>query len=130
MTTSQEQWLNPTEFANRYNRSRPLDKDFMPLDPSFVKLLCEQGKLEHSVLPSHDGRKKDVYKIPENQLEVIDILLNDESKDPKPENGILVSEEKLMNSFEVAKFLSLVSIHVWYLIKNEKIPCSVFVLMQ
>ena len=76
MTVSKEAFLSPTEFANRYNSTRPLDEDFMPLEPSYVKFLCDQGKITYSVLPSHDGRKNDVYMIPESQLEEVDILLN------------------------------------------------------
>jgi predicted transcriptional regulator len=76
MTVSKEAFLSPTEFANRYNRTRPIDEDFMPLEPSYVKFLCDQGKITYSVLPSHDGRKNDVYMIPENQIEEVDILLN------------------------------------------------------
>ena len=76
MTVSKEAFLSPTEFANRYNSTRPLDEDFMPLEPSYVKFLCDRGKITYSVLPAHDGRKKDVYMIPESQLEEVDILLN------------------------------------------------------
>lgn len=76
MTVSKEAFLSPTEFANRYNSTRPIDESFMPLEPSYVKFLCDQEKITHSVLPAHDGRKNDVYMIPESQLEEVDILLN------------------------------------------------------
>lgn len=98
MMVSKEQFITATEFANRYNKSRPIDKDFMPLEPSFVKLLCEQGKLEHSTLPARDGRKKDIYMIPEHELETVDVILNS-SKAVKDEPG------RLMDVKEVAEFL-------------------------
>lgn len=98
MMVSKEQFITATEFANRYNKSRPIDKDFMPLEPSFVKLLCEQGKLEHSTLPAHDGRKKDIYMIPEHELETVDVILN---------GNTAVKEEpgRAMDVKEVAEFL-------------------------
>lgn len=98
MMVSKEQFITATEFANRYNKSRPIDKDFTPLEPSFVKLLCEQGKLEHSTLPARDGRKKDVYMIPEHELETVDVILNG-NKTVKDEPG------RLMDANEVAEFL-------------------------
>ena len=98
MMVSKEQFITATEFANRYNKSRPVDKDFMPLEPSFVKLLCEQGKLEHSTLPAHDGRKKDIYMIPEHELETVEVILNGD-KAVKEEPG------RVMEVKEVAAFL-------------------------
>lgn len=98
MMVSKEQFITATEFANRYNKSRPIDKDFMPLEPSFVKLLCEQGKLEHSTLPAHDGRKKDIYMIPEHELETVEVILNGD-KAVKNEQG------RVMEVKEVAEFL-------------------------
>ena len=98
MMVSKEQFITVTEFANRYNKSRPVDKNFMPLEPSFVKLLCEQGKLEHSTLPARDGRKKDIFMIPEHELDTVDVILN---------GNTAVKEEpgRVMDVKEVAEFL-------------------------
>ena len=114
MMVSKEQFITAIEFANRYNKSRPIDKDFMPLEPSFVKLLCEQDKLEHSTLPARDGRKKDIYMIPEHELETIDVILN---------GGEVVKEEpaKTMNASEVAEFLGLTKTYVCALAQRGKL---------
>lgn len=114
MTVSKEAFLSPTEFANRYNRTRPLDEDFMPLEPSYVKFLCDQGKITYSVLPSHDGRKKDVYMIPEYELETIDIILNGD-KAVKDEPG------RVMDTNEVAEFLGRSRADVWLLAREGKL---------
>ena len=114
MMVSKEQFITATEFANRYNKSRPIDKDFMPLEPSFVKLLCEQGKLEHSTLPARDGRKKDVYMIPEHELETVEVILNGD-KAIKEEPG------KAMNTNEVAAFLELHKNNVAALVRSGKL---------
>ena len=114
MMVSKEQFITATEFANRYNKSRPIDKDFMPLEPSFVKLLCEQGKIEHSTLPAHDGRKKDIYMIPEHELETVEVILNGNT-DIKEEPA------KTMTTNEVAAFLGLNRNYVCKLVSDGKI---------
>lgn len=114
MMVSKEQFITATEFANRYNKSRPIDKDFMPLEPSFVKLLCEQGKLEHSTLPARDGRKKDVYMIPEHELETVDVILNGD-KAVKEEPG------RVMDTEEVATFLEIHKNNVAALVRKGKL---------
>ncbi len=72
-TIEDPKYLPIAEFCKRYNNGRP---ESMKLEPSFVKFLCEQKSIEYSELPSHDGRKNDVYMIPEYELEKVDILLN------------------------------------------------------
>jgi len=72
-TIEDPKYLPIAEFCKRYNNGRP---ESMKLEPSFVKFLCEQKTIEHSELPSHDGRKNDVCMIPEYELEKVDILLN------------------------------------------------------
>jgi len=72
-TVEETKFLPLTDFCKRYNEGRP---ESMKLEPSFVKLLCDQKSIEHSELPSHDGRKNDVYMIPEYELDKVDILLN------------------------------------------------------
>ena len=114
MMVSKEQFITVTEFANRYNKSRPVDKDFMPLEPSFVKLLCEQGKIEHSTLPAHDGRKKDIYMIPEHELETVDVILNGD-KAVKEEPG------RVMDTEEVATFLEIHKNNVAALVRKGKL---------
>ena len=118
MMVSKEQFITATEFANRYNRSRPIDKDFMPLEPSFVKLLCEQGKLEHSTLPARDGRKKDIYMIPEHELETIDILLNANEAIEKKE------PVRTMSTTEVASFLNTSNTYVAALVRSGKLKVA------
>jgi hypothetical protein len=114
MTPSKEKSINITEFANLYNRTRPLGKDFMPLEPSFLKLLCEQGKIRYSELPAHDGRKKDVIMIPESELDTVDILLNgDEAIEKGP--------AKTMSTEEVATFLDIHKNNVAYLVRKGKL---------
>lgn len=117
MMVSKEQFITTTEFANRYNKSRPIDKDFMPLEPSFVKLLCEQGKLEHSTLPARDGRKKDIYMIPEHELETVEVILNGDKA---------VKEEpaRMMSTEEVAAFLGAHISYVNVLIRKGKLKAQ------
>ena len=118
MMVSKEQYITTTEFANRYNKTRPIDKNFMPLEPSFVKLLCDQGKLEHSTLPARDGRKSDVYMIPEHELETIDILLNaDEAIDKK-------EPARTMSTTEVASFLNTSNTYVAALVRSGKLKVA------
>ena len=114
MTVSKEEFMTTTEFANRYNKSRPVDENFMPLEPSFVKLLCEQGKIEHSTLPARDGRKKDIYVIPEHELETVDVILNGD-KAVKDEPG------GVMEVKEVAEFLGRSTGNVWALAREGKL---------
>jgi excisionase family DNA binding protein len=117
MTPSKEKSINITEFANLYNRTRPLGKDFMPLEPSFLKLLCEQGKIRYSELPAHDGRKKDVIMIPESELDTVDILLNgDEAIEKGP--------TKTMTTKEVAEFLGTEKTYVCNIARNGKLKSA------
>lgn len=107
MGPSKEQNISITEFANRYNETRPLGKDFMPLEPSYVKLLCEQGHIRHSTLPAHDGRKKETIMIPESELDTVDILLNgDEAVEAKPTEDE-PKERELLTSKETAEILGV-----------------------
>ncbi len=69
------------------------------IDEGFVKLLCDQGKVEHSVVPAYDGRKKDVYMIPETAVEDIFIMLAGE---PKKEEKKVAKE---LTNKEVADIL-------------------------
>ncbi len=116
MTVSKEEFMTTTEFANRYNKSRPLGKDFMPLEPSFVKILCEQGKLEHSTLPARDGRKKDIFMIPEHELETVDVILNGNTAVKEESGGV-------MDVKEVAEFLGRSTGNVWALAREGKLKC-------
>jgi regulator of replication initiation timing len=118
MMVSKEQYITTTEFANRYNKTRPIDKNFMPLEPSFVKLLCDQGKLEHSTLPARDGRKNDVYMIPEHELETIDILLNADEAIEKKEPA------RTMSTNEVASFLNISNTYVAALVRSGKLKVA------
>lgn len=114
MTPSKERSINITEFANLYNRTRQLGKDFMPLEPSFLKLLCEQGKIRYSELPAHDGRKKDVIMIPESELDTVDILLNgDEAIEKGP--------AKTMTTKEVAEFLGRSTSNVLAIVRQGEL---------
>jgi regulator of replication initiation timing len=112
MGPSKEQSISITEFANRYNETRPLGKDFMPLEPSYVKFLCEQGHIRHSKLPAHDGRKKETIMIPESELDTVDILLNgDEAVEVEPVETKPVEDEskerELLTSKEAAEILGV-----------------------
>ena len=124
MNSSNVQYLSTTEFANRYNASMTIDKDHMPLEPSFVKLLCEQGQIEHSVIPAREGRKRDTLMIPEYELDKLDILLNkDKAEEPKAK---LVSERTLLTTKDVAELLGCHRTYVGVLVKNGKlIPTKV-----
>lgn len=122
--SSNVQYLSTTEFANRYNASMTIDKDHMPLEPSFVKLLCEQGQIEHSVIPARDGRKRDTLMIPEYELDKLDILLNkDKAEKPMVE---IVSKRTLLTTKDVAELLGCHPTNVTLLIKKGKmIPTRV-----
>lgn len=109
-----EKYLSTTEFAIEYNRTRPIDDSFMPLEPSYVKFLCEQGHIRHSTLPAHDGRKKETIMIPESELDTVDILLNgDEAIEKRP--------AKTMTTKEVAAFLGLHRNNVAALVRQGKL---------
>ena len=124
MNSSNVQYLSTTEFANRYNASMTIDKDHMPLEPSFVKLLCEQGQIEHSVIPARDGRKRDTLMIPEYELDKLDILLNkDKAEDSGPK---LVSERTLLTTTDVAELLGCHPTNVSLLVRKGKlVPTNV-----
>jgi hypothetical protein len=112
MRDLKEKSISVTEFANRYNETRPLGKDFMPLEPSFVKLLCEQGSIRHSTLPAHDGRKKETIMIPESELDTVDILLNgDEAAENKTTEAkpveYVTKEKEFLTSKEAAEILGV-----------------------
>ena len=118
-SSSNVQYLSTTEFANRYNASMTIDKDHMPLEPSFVKLLCEQGQIEHSVIPARDGRKRDTLMIPEYELDKLDILLNkDKAEDSKPK---LATKKPLLTTKDVADLLGCHPTNVSLLVKNGKL---------
>ena len=117
--SSNVQYLSTTEFANRYNASMTIDKDHMPLEPSFVKLLCEQGHIEHSVIPARDGRKRDTLMIPEYELDKLDILLNkDKAVEAKQK---AVSKRNLLSTTDVADLLGCHPTNVSLLVKNGKL---------
>lgn len=119
MSTDTTQYLSTTEFANRYNASMTIDKDHMPLEPSFVKLLCEQGQIEHSIIPARDGRKRDTLMIPEYELDKLDILLNkDKAESPKVK---LVSERTLLTTKDVAELLGCHRTNVNVLVRKGKL---------
>ena len=67
----------------------------------FIKLLCDQGRIDHSRIPSHDGRKSDVYMIPECEINTIrmllygdDIVAEKEKEEEKEVNTVAQAEPK------------------------------------
>ena len=131
MGPSKEPSISITEFANRYNETRPLGKDFMPLEPSYVKFLCEQGHIRHSKLPAHDGRKKETIMIPESELDTVDILLNGdeavevEATEAKPIETKPAEDEpkekELLTSKEAAEILGVDVTYISTLGKTSQI---------
>lgn len=124
MSADTTQYLSTTEFANRYNAMMPIDKDHMPLEPSFVELLCEKGELEHSELPAGKGHKRYIYKIPEYELDRVAILINGDefvkgkTEEAKPK---LVSEKTLISTKDVAELLGCHTSHVNVLVREGKL---------
>lgn len=121
MSTDTTQYLSTTEFANRYNASMTIDKDHMPLEPSFVKLLCEQGQIEHSIIPARDGRKRDTLMIPEYELEKLDILLNKDKAEKVEPKADPIIEKPLLTTKEVAELLGCHVTNVALMVKNGKL---------
>lgn len=124
MSADTTQYLSTTEFANRYNASMTIDKDHMPLEPSFVKLLCEQGQIEHSIIPARDGRKRDTLMIPEYELDKLDILLNkDKAEEPKvvADDG---TKQTFLNTKEVAELIGYDVSHVNSLVREGKLKVA------
>ena len=110
-TIDNTKYLPVIDFCKRYNEGRP---ESMKLEPSFVKLLCEQKSIEHSILPSHDGRKNDVYMIPEYELEKVDIILNGDT-------AVKEEPDRVMDAKEVATFLGIHRNNVAYLVRKGKL---------
>lgn len=122
--SSNVQYLSTTEFANRYNASMTIDKDHMPLEPSFVKLLCEQGQIEHSVIPARDGRKRDTLMIPEYELDKLDILINGEKAVKAEAKPKLASEKKFLTTKDVAELLGCDVSYVNALARDGKLKVA------
>lgn len=67
------------------------------VDPSYLNLLCEQGKISSTSIPSRAGRG-DIFMIPESELSHIEVLLSDKPA-PRVETKMISLEEasKLIN---------------------------------
>ena len=125
----QVQYLSTTEFANCYNAMMPIDKDHLPLEPSFVELLCKKGEIEHSELQPGKGNKKFIYKIPEYELDRVAILINGDefvkgkTEETKPN---LISERTLLTTKDVAELLGCHRTNVNVLVRKGKlVPAKV-----
>ena len=62
------------------------------IHPSYLKLLCDQGVVEHSQIPSYYGNRKDQYLIPEEEIDKINQLIF-ENKNKAEHDLTTVKEE-------------------------------------
>ena len=118
------QYLSTTEFANRYNAMMPIDKDHLPLEPSFVEMLCEKGEIEHSELPAGKGHKKYIYKIPEYELDRVAILINGDEfvkKEAKETKTEIALGKQLLSTKDVSELLGCTQNNVLLLVKKGKL---------
>lgn len=58
--------MTTTEASNRLYKAYGVN-----VQPSYLNMLCQSGDIEHLTVPSPYGRKKDLFLIPESQLESI-----------------------------------------------------------
>ena len=121
MITDTTKYLSTTEFANRYNAMMPIDKDHMPLEPSFVELLCEKGEIDHSIIPARDGRKRDTIMIPEHELDKLDILINSDKAEKVEPKADPIIEKPLLTTKEVAELLGCHVTNIALMVKNGKL---------
>ena len=68
-----EQYLTLSKVSKRLS---------VPVDPSYLKLLCDQGSIEHFPV-NNPGRNGQTYMIPESEIAQIEWLLGNKKEDSK-----------------------------------------------
>ena len=99
-----EQYLTLSKVSKRLS---------VPVDPSYLKLLCDQGSIEHFPV-NNPGRNGQTYMIPESEIAQIEWLLGNKKEDSK----------RMLTASETAEILGFTNNYIQMLAREGKLNAT------